>query len=69
MRHSFSRDVSERVIKRLDVLGRPFAKLREIQACILNMSTHRQIRAIDLQIETGCDDGFIFVLHGSGNCL
>ena len=67
--HSFSRDVSERVIKRLDVLGCPFAKFRKIQARILNMSTHRQIRTVDLQIETRSDDGFIFEPHGSANCF
>jgi hypothetical protein len=33
--HSFSGDVSERVIRRLDVLGCPFAKLRKIKARIL----------------------------------
>jgi hypothetical protein len=48
----FSGDVSERVIKRLDVLGCLFAKLRKIQARILNMSTHRQIRTVDLQKKT-----------------
>jgi hypothetical protein len=62
--HLFSGDVSERVIKRLDVLGCPFAKLRKIQARILNMSTHRQIRTVDLQIETRGHDGLVFEPHG-----
>jgi hypothetical protein len=62
--HSFSGGVSERAIRRLDVLGCPFAKLRKIKARILNRSTHRQIRAVDLQIETRGHDRLVFEPHG-----
>jgi hypothetical protein len=41
----------------------------KVEARVLNVSAHRQIGTVDLQIEAGGDDCFIFKPHGSGNRL
>src|ERR1700730_12414995 len=63
------RNVRERVIEHLDVLHCPFAELDKAEARVLNVSAHRQIGTVDLQIEAGGDNCFIFKPHGRGNCF
>ena len=67
MRSCFCRDIGDRMIERLNVELRALAEFRQTQVRILNMPTHGQVGAIDLQDETGPGDRLVFVPHGVSN--
>jgi hypothetical protein len=49
------------------MLPRPLTKLCEAQLRVLNMASHGEIGAIDLQHDAGIDDAFIFDPHRFGD--
>ena len=63
----FGRDVGDRMIERFNVQPCALAKVRQAQIGVLNVPAHGEVRAIDLQDETGLGDRFVFVTHGVRN--
>ena len=55
------------MVERLDMLPRTLAKLCEAQLRVLNMASHGEIGAIDLQHDAGVGDAFIFDPHRFGD--
>ena len=53
----------ERVIQGGNVHLCAFAKFGERQVCVLNMPSHGEVGAIELQIESRVDDRLVFVAH------
>ena len=63
----FRRDVCDRVIERLDVQLRALAEFRQAQVRVLDVTSHAEVGAVDLQHEAGFGDGFVFVTHRIGD--
>jgi hypothetical protein len=57
------RDVAQRVIERLDVALGDFEELRVAQLGKRQVTTHRQVGAVDLQHEPRAVDGVVLLLH------
>ncbi len=56
--------VSQRMVERLDMHGRPLAEFLQVQARVLDVAAHRKIRAVDLQHESCGEQRRIFAPHG-----
>ena len=56
-------NVRERGVERLDMFHGALAKLLEFKVGVLDVPAHREIGAINLKIEAGRDDRFVFRLH------
>src|SRR5215472_1534962 len=61
------RDALQRVIERFDVEPRLFTEFRKAQLGILDVPAHCEIRAIDLQDQTGLRDSLVFLPHRLGD--
>ena len=59
-------DIAKRVVQRLDMHLGDSDKLIIAKVFKQHMARQREVRAVELKIETGTDDGFIFLLHRIG---
>src|SRR5262245_33467579 len=67
--HLFGWNRLERVIETFDMEFDDFTKLFDAQAGVIRIGAGGQVRAIELQHETGIDDGLVLSVHGVGDCL
>ena len=58
--HALGRDVSDRVVERLDVGGDYLAKFLQTQMGEHHVAAEREIRTVELQHEAGVHDGAVF---------
>jgi hypothetical protein len=56
-------NVRERGVERLDMFGGARSKLLQLEIGVLDVPAHREVGAINLKIEAGRDDRFVFRLH------
>ena len=61
--HPLCRNVGQRPVQGFDMFGGPLAKLGHFEIRILDVPAHRQVRAIDLQIEASRHDRLVFGPH------
>src|SRR5262249_11503953 len=64
--HALGRDVSDRVVERLDVSGDHLAEFFQAQMGEYHVAAERQVRAVELQHEAGVHDGAVFARHHVG---
>src|SRR5215470_8125641 len=67
--HLFGWNRLQRIIEIFDMAFYDFTKLLDAKAGIVRVGARRQVRAVELQDETGVDDGLVLSAHGVGDCL
>ena len=67
--HLVGMDVARGVVQRLDVEPRLAAELVQAGVVELDVATHGQVRAVELQHQPRLRDGFVFLLHRLGDGL
>ena len=65
--HALLRNVRERMVERLDSRCGELSVLRGIGRRILHIVASHELRIVDLQHESGADNGLVFSLHRVGN--
>ena len=65
--HALLWNVRQRMVERLDSRGGELSVLPGIGRRIFHIVASDKLRIVDLQQESGVDDGFVFSLHGVGN--
>src|SRR5262245_48047757 len=64
--HALGRDLSDRVVERLDVGGDHLAEFFEAQMGEYHVAAERQVGTVELQHQAGVHDGAVFARHHVG---
>ena len=64
--HALGRNIGDRVVQRGDVDRDDLAEVLDAFVEVDHVAEHREIRAIELENESGIDDRLVFALHHLG---